>query len=887
MKPSAHLRADTISRCAAVRFMLLLAITIISGGRMFCQGAGLRLGGNVADPTGAVIPGARVELISTQGLRVGMVTTDSAGRFQLAVPSQGEYRLVVELPGFSSLSRTLHIGTTQPAPLALTMAIADVSTDIDVSADRDTPLADPTTNADATTLTADDMKNLPVFDGDIVSTLSAFLDAGAAGEGGTTLIIDGVESKTVGVSPSAIEKISVNQDPYSAQYRNPGRGQVEIVTRSTADHFHGEFSFTFRDASLNARNYFATVKPPSQRRIYEGYLTGPVYSPFGAKAIVPHTAFLFSLTRREAYNYAQIDATALPVPTPAQNVAAPQLSTDLTFKLSHDYNDHHSGYLLYRFHHGSMVNQNIGGQTLQSAGYNSYQFDMDLTYHDDLAIGPNKLNQFSLLYERNLDRIASNVRAPQYIVQGVATFNGGANDQYNTENNPNLSDIFSWTLKTRIPQDLKFGVQIPNQGRRILEDNTDRQGTYTFANIAAYQAGKPSSFSIQQGASRFQTVYSQPGAFITDQIQLTPKLTVIPGLRYDFQDAISQTKNGFEPHLSFAYVVDEDRGIVIRTGAATYIRCVGVNIGQQIARYSHAAEQNLLNTSNNICFPIGATCNPAAGQVPSLFNYAANVKSPTQGYFGLSIEGNVTKKSTLTVGYNGYRGWHALRSLDTNAPLPPFTSSVRPDPNYSQKLVMDSGGYQKTDGLSVSYRGRIGDVVSGFLQYTWQHADSDTQWSTFSPQNQYRPNDEWSRTDLDQRQRLSLFATLYPDKPFTLGVGFYDNTALPYTETTGGDDYHTGLFNARPAGVARNTLQGGDYQDLQVRLGYTLKLAPLYKAVSERDTPQAIAFSVSSFNTLNYTSFESYDGVLGSPQFMQPTSANNPRRIQLSASYSF
>jgi hypothetical protein len=487
----------------------------------------------------------------------------------------------------------------------------------------------------------------------------------------------------------------------------------------------------------------------------------------------------------------------------------------------------------------------------------------------------------------NLDRIASNVRAPQYIVQGVATFNGGANDQYNTENNPNLSDIFSWTLKTRIPQDLKFGVQIPNQGRRILEDNTDRQGTYTFANIAAYQAGKPSSFSIQRGASRFQTVYSQPGAFITDQIQLTPKLTVIPGLRYDFQDAISQTKNGFEPHLSFAYVVDEDRGIVIRTGAATYIRRVGVNIGQQIARYSHAAEQNLLNTSNNICFPIGATCNPAAGQVPSLFNYAANVKSPTQGYFGLSIEGNVTKKSTLTVGYNGYRGWHALRSIDTNAPLPPFTSSVRPDPNYSQKLVMDSGGYQKTDGLSVSYRGRIGDVVSGFLQYTWQHADSDTQWSTFSPQNQYRPNDEWSRTDLDQRQRLSLFATLYPDKPFTLGVGFYDNTALPYTETTGGDDYHTGLFNARPAGVARNTLQGGDYQDLQVRLGYTLKLAPLYKAVSERDTPQAIAFSVSSFNTLNYTSFESYDGVLGSPQFMQPTSANNPRRIQLSASYSF
>jgi hypothetical protein len=850
-----------------------------------------QVSGTVADPTGAIIAGAQVRLLRTEkgngpaaATVAATATTDSAGRFQLPQPVPGDYRLTVALPGFSTLTRTLHITASTLAPLALTMAIADVSTNVNVSADQDTPLADPTTNADATTLSADDMKNLPVFDADIVSTLAAFLDAGAAGEGGTTLVIDGVESKTVGVSPSTIERISVNQDPYSAQYRNPGRGQVEIVTRSAQERFHGELSFTFRDNALNANNYFATTKPASQRRIYEGYLTGPVLSPFGSKSVVPHTAFLFSFTRREAYNQAQVDAT--PLPTPAANITTPQLGTNLTFKLSHDYNDHHSAYLLYRFNRQSYENQNIGGQVLQSAGYNSYNFDMDVTYHDDLTLGANKLNQFSLLYERNLDRFVSNTHAPQYVVEGVTTFNGGTNDQYNTENNPNLSDIFSWTLKTRIPQDLKFGIQVPNQGRRILEDNTNRQGTYTFASLAAYQAGTPSAFSIQQGASRFQTVYSQPGAFVMDQIQLTPNLTVIPGLRYDYQDAIPRTKDGFEPHLSIAYVLDKARGFVVRTGGAVYLRRVGVNIGQQIARYSHAAERELLNTGNP-CFPISAACDPAAGQAPSLYNYAPNIKSPEQGYFGLSVERNITKKSTLTLGYDGYRGWHALRSIDGNAPPPPFTSAVRPNPNYSQELVLDSGGYQKTDGMSLSYRGRIGDVVSGFLQYTWQHADADTQWSTFSPQNQYAPNDEWSRTDFDQRQRLSLFATLYPDKPFTLGVGFYDNTAPPYTETTGTDDYHTGLFNARPAGVPRNSLNAGDYQDLQVRLGYTLKLAPLYKAASEKDTPQTLAFSVSSFNTLNRVNFESYDGVVSSPEFMRPTSANAPRRLQLSASYTF
>jgi hypothetical protein len=881
----------TLSRNLAGLLFCLLTFVASSFSAQIAQPLHSGLTGTVQDPTGAIISGANVQLTLADGKPVSSATTDSTGKFQLAQPAPGNYTLTITLSGFSSLVRALHVTTAALPPFAITMNLASVATDVTVNADQDLAITDPDANADSASVTADDMKSLPIFDADIVATLSAFLDVGAAGEGGTSLIIDGVESKTVGVSPSAIERVNVNQDPYSAQYRNPGRGQVEIITKSAADHFHGEFSFTYRNAALNAENYFATSNPASQRRIYEGFLTGPVLG-FSKKPI-PHTAFLFSLTRREAYNLAQIDATQLPVPTLAVNVPAPQLSTNLTFKVSHDYNDHHSAYLLYRFNRGSMINQNIGGQVLQSAGFNVFNYDMDVTYHDDLTLSANKLNQFNILFERNLDRYANNVNATQYIVNGVATFHGGAENEYYTENNPNLSDIFSWTLPTHIPQQLKFGIQLPNQGRRIIEDETNRYGTYTFANFAAYQAGTPSSFSIQTGPTRFQTVYSQPGAFFLDQIQLTPNLTVVPGVRYDYQDAIPGTKDAIEPHLSVAYVLDKTSGLVVRTGGAIYMRRVGVNIGQQIARYSRPNELSLLNTSNP-CFPISAACNPAAGQVPSLFNYAPNIKAPMQGYFGLSVERNITKQSTITLGYNGYRGWHTLRSIDVNAPLPPFTSSVRPNPNYSQSLQLNSGGYQKTDGLSLNFRGRITSAFSGNLQYTWQHADANTQWSTFSPQNQYRPNDEWARTDFDQRQRLSVFGTIYPDKPFTLGVGYYAYTALPYTITTGTDDYHTGLFNARPAGVARNSLNGGGNQDLQVRLGYTHKLRAFQRvavvpagAPPAEATPQTISFSISSFNTLNHPNFEDYIGVITSPAFMHPTTAAPPRRLQLSASYTF
>jgi len=838
------------------------------------------LTGTVHDPTGAIIPGARVELERPDGSVLESAPTDNAGHFQLPQPAPGDYTLVLDLQGFTFAPKPLHITRATPPPLALTMTIADVATSVTVNADSDVDVAAPDNNGDSASVNSGDMKNLPIFDGDVVATLSAFLDAGVAGEGGVTLMVDGVETPTLGVAPSAIEKISINQDPYSALYRQPGRGQVEIITKSTADHFHGSFSFTFRDSALNGTNYFATVKPPEQRRIYEGYLTGPIKP-------LPHTGFLFSLTRQEEDTTAQVLATTLPTPMPTQNVAAPTRNTNLTMKVSHQYNDHHGGYVLYKLHDSSISNQNVGGQTQASAGYTNYEFDMDITYHDDLTISSNKLNQLNLRFERNLDRIVSNQQAQQIVVEGVGTFGGAQADQFNTENNPDITDNFSWTLTKHVPQQLRFGIQAGNQGRRILDDNTNRQGTYTFSSATAYAANAPSSFSIQQGQSRFETLFATPGAYILDQIQATQRLTVTPGLRYDFQNTISNTKDGIEPRLTLAYLVDKEHALVIRTGSGIYIRRVGVNIGQQLARYQNAAEQSLLLTSN-LCYPDITACynttnNNSLNQQPSsLFVYQPHLQSPVQAYFGMSVERQITKGSTITIGYNGYRGWHALRSVDINAPLPPFTSPVRPNTNFSQVLQMQSAGYQKTDGMNVSYRGRIGKVFSGFLQYTWQHADSDTEFSTFTPQNQYAPNDEWSRTNYDQRQRLALFGTFYPDKPITLGIGFYDNTPLPYTITTGTDLYQDGLYNARPAGVPRNSLNGGTYQDVQLRLGYTYKIHKLKK-----DDPAAIAFSLSSFNTLNRVNFTNYVGVVTSPEFMQPTAASDPRRLQLSASYTF
>jgi hypothetical protein len=827
------------------------------------------LSGQLQDSSGAIIPNAAVELQRRDGSVVSRATSDSAGHFRLPPEAAGDYLIEVALPGFEKLEKPVHAPAA--GPLTLTLAMASVATSVTVNAEDGVDVSSTESNSDAASLSSSDLKSLPILDGDVVSTLEAFLDTGAAGEGGATLVIDGVEMKTLGVSPSAIESMSINQDPYSARYRQPGRGQVEIVTKSTADRFHGSASFTYRNAVFNASNYFSPVKPPEARRYYEGFLTGPTRA-------FKDTAFLFSAQRIEKDWYQQVDALTPAGATIHENVAAPQRTTQLTMKLAHQFNDHHGAFLLYRFNDAALMNQGVGSLTLASGGYNAFQFDMDLTFHDDDAWAPNRLNQFNLLFERNIDRQVSAVQAPAVQVQGAFNSGGAQQDQLQTENNPNLSDLVSWTAGR---QQWKFGVQLPNMGRRILEDNTNRQGTYTFASLAAYNANQPNTFTIQQGQTRFETLYLQPSAFVLDEVKLSKRLTVTPGLRYDWQNAIPETTRAFQPRLAVAYVLDKDHAMVLRTGGGIYMRRVGVNVGQQLVRYQNAAEQSYLLTSS-ICYNPVQQCNVLSAQPPSLFRYAPHLSAPFQGFFGMSVEREVTKKSTLTVGYEGYRGWHALRSVDVNAPLPPFTSTVRPNPAYAQVLQLQSGGYQKSDSLVASFRGRLSQYFTGFGQYTYSHADSNTQWSTYEPENQYDPNADWSRSDYDMRHRFNFFGTFLPDKPVNLGIGFYANSGTPYTETTGTDDFKTGVLNARPAGVPRNSLTQTGFQDVQLRVGYTRRLRP-----SLKDASPTLAESISSFNTLNRPNFENFVGVLTSPSFMHPTGAGGSRRLQLVVQYTF
>ena len=204
--------------------------------------------GVVADPTGAIIPGAEIDLVDATGAVASTSHSGGDGSFQLSAPHIGSYTLVVSEPGFDTVRNPVVIPPSAisaasastahvfAAPLRIVLPVAALATNVRVTADSSEDLTAPEDNHDSSVMTANDLKALPIFDNDYATAMSAFLDDSATATGGSGLIVDGVEANRATVSPSAVQEVRINQDPYSAQYYWPGRGQMEIISKSAADH---------------------------------------------------------------------------------------------------------------------------------------------------------------------------------------------------------------------------------------------------------------------------------------------------------------------------------------------------------------------------------------------------------------------------------------------------------------------------------------------------------------------------------------------------------------------------------------------------------------------------------------------------------------------------
>src|SRR5207237_9705250 len=106
----------------------------------------------------------------------------------------------------------------------------------------------------AATLGEQALRHLPSSDEYVVVTMSRFLDSSAIGTNGVMLIVNGVEVNSLTLPASAIQQIKINQDPYAPEFRQPGRGRIEIITKPGSQNYSGTASVVFPDPALGAKH---------------------------------------------------------------------------------------------------------------------------------------------------------------------------------------------------------------------------------------------------------------------------------------------------------------------------------------------------------------------------------------------------------------------------------------------------------------------------------------------------------------------------------------------------------------------------------------------------------------------------------------------------------
>lgn len=281
--------------------LLILSLALASSASGQTHRASVR--GTVYDQNRAVIQGAEVQLINEETGETRTTTTSDEGEYTISSLQPGPYRLVYAASNFATRARTVTLAVNQNVRLNAELQVAGFK-DPDYQIFFGAELKKDS-SAQGTVIENRQVQGLPL-DGRNFYELTLLVPGavpaapGSAGsvrgdfafsvngarEDSNNFLLDGVYNvdpklNTFGVRPpvDAIREFEMLTSSYDAAFgRNPG-AQVNVVLKSGANEVHGSLFEFHRNATLDARNFFAPAgeaKPKYIRNQFGGSLGGPI-----------------------------------------------------------------------------------------------------------------------------------------------------------------------------------------------------------------------------------------------------------------------------------------------------------------------------------------------------------------------------------------------------------------------------------------------------------------------------------------------------------------------------------------------------------------------------------------------------------------------------------
>ena len=296
-----------------------LAIAAIST-NLFSQTASTgALAGKILDPSGAVVPGAEIQLTNPNSSEFRSQTSDGGGNFRFLLLPPGKYLLQANKTGFAAVRLPdVTVLITETLDLQLHLSLATVKGTVQVS--YEAPMVQTNTIALGRVVNQTAVVGLPLVTRNFaqIASLSPGVatgvsNAGELGPGGTAMSqidksndglfvhgarsydnnfeldgisvsdVQGSSSASGGIplpNPDAIQEFKVQTGLYSASYGRYGGANISVVTKSGTDFYHGDVFEFFRNDVLNANDYFLkrTGQPrPTLRQNQFGFdVGGPI-----------------------------------------------------------------------------------------------------------------------------------------------------------------------------------------------------------------------------------------------------------------------------------------------------------------------------------------------------------------------------------------------------------------------------------------------------------------------------------------------------------------------------------------------------------------------------------------------------------------------------------
>jgi len=272
---------------------------ILAAVAAFAQVDRAGISGTVTDASGAIVAGAKVEAVSKDtGLRREALT-GGAGSYAFSQMPIGVYTVTVSHTGFRSVAvKDVRLGVGDNRTLNLQLELSNVESSVTVESVI-APL-DSTSAVVGTVIGANQVREMPLNGRHWASLMALAPGAINTGDGSQQSIrfvgrarddnnwtFDGVDSTGVKdprqeaalrlvISTDSIAEFRVNTTLYSAESGGGAGGQVNLVSRSGSNEFHGSVFEFFRNDKLDARNPFDNSKQPFRLNQFGGNFGGPI-----------------------------------------------------------------------------------------------------------------------------------------------------------------------------------------------------------------------------------------------------------------------------------------------------------------------------------------------------------------------------------------------------------------------------------------------------------------------------------------------------------------------------------------------------------------------------------------------------------------------------------